>query len=30
MGGNQFKNYLLKHRSRIIDYRYFQWRESVR
>lgn len=25
MGGNQFKNYLLKHRSRIIDYRYFQW-----
>jgi hypothetical protein len=25
LGGNQFKNYLLKHRSRIIDYRYFQW-----
>lgn len=24
-GGNSFKNYLLKHRSRIIDYRYFSW-----
>ncbi len=27
LGGNQFKNYLLKHRDRIIDYRYFQWQE---
>ncbi len=27
IGGHQFTNYLLKHRSRIIDYRYFQWQE---
>lgn len=25
IGGHQFKNYLLKHRSRIINYHYFQW-----
>jgi hypothetical protein len=24
-GGNQFKNYLLKHRNRIIDYHCYQW-----
>jgi hypothetical protein len=25
LGGNQFQNYLLKHRSRIINYHYCQW-----